>query len=181
MKNPNYITSPQMQRIQKDVMQCHPFAFIIGDFGEGPILHYSGRRARMNIVSVNLVHSGQHINLSQMSQAPYLIAVTQAKPGHPVLTTIYGRDPRPLFEDTTGDELTGQVLAFGETANGLDRSLAHALLRPRCSRVFTTAGIKGSILMEQHPELCCHLLLCGDIISHLLNQNRKGEKYEDVA
>lgn len=175
---PIYIPTPLMTQISKRIFeQKNPLAFAIADFGEGPILTYQGYHTRLSTVSINLRQGDQHIEFSHLSQPPYFIAVAQDSPQQPVFVVLYSSESTPMLEHGVDDGLIGQVFAFGESQDGARRTLAHALCLPKCSQVFATRGFKYSILLEEHPELCNHLLLCGEMIDFLFRQGIIGDTY----
>lgn len=170
MKLP-YKPTPLMEQIYKQVIQQgHPNAFAIANFGEGPMLTYRKRKCWMNLLSISLMFGGQHIELSHLSAPPYFIALVQEKPDQPILTVFYQADPDPVLEQSVDHRLTGQVFAYGQSPDGSVCNIAHAVYLPEHSHVFVSAGRRNSLLMESHPELCSHLLLCGEMIETLLHQ-----------
>lgn len=172
-----YICTPLMEQIDKRLnQQDHPNAFAIANFGDGPMLTYRGRKAWVSRLSVSLYYGNQHIELSQSSEPPYLIALVQEKPSQPILTVIYHTAPDPVLEQSMDHRLTGQVFAYGQSQDGSICNIAHALYLAERSQVFASAGRYNSLLLESHPELCSHLRLCGEMIDVLLHQ-RKGDTY----
>ena len=175
--NPSYTCTPLMERIDRLLnRQGHPNAFAIANFGDGPMLTYRGRKSWVSLLSVSLHCGSQHIELSQSSEPPYLIALVQEKPSQPILTVVYRAAPEPVLEQSMDHRLTGQVFAYGQTPDGSTCNLAHALYLAERSQVFATVGRYNSLLLEGHPELCGHLLLCEEMIDVLLHQ-RKGDAY----
>lgn len=174
--NYSYISTPLMERINKHfLLQRHPLAFAACDFGEGAILTYRGHHIRLSTLSVDLRQGDQHIELSHLSQPPYFVAVAQDAPRQPLLLVLYGSGPTPMLECSTDDRLVGQVFAFGGLADGSRQMLAHALCLPGFSNVFAQKNLKYSILLEEHPELCEHLFLCGGMINALLSPGEGGD------
>lgn len=173
----SYTLTPLMEQIDKRLnRQGHPNGFAIANFGEGPVLAYRGRKSRVSILSVSLHCGNQHIELSQSSEPPYLIALVQEKPSQPILTVLYRTAPDPVLEQCMDHRLTGQVFAYGQSPDGSACTLAHALYLAERSQVFAASDRYNSLLLEGHPELCSHLRLCGEMIEVLLRQ-RKGDIY----
>lgn len=171
MLNFSYKPTPLMEQIDRRLNKNHhPQAFAVADFGDGPVLTYRGRHSRVSLLSVSLVHGEQHIELSQLSKPPYLIALVQEKPDQPILTVLYHSDPYPALEQSTERRLMGQVFAYGQSQDGSMRTVAHAVYLPEHSAVFAAADRCNSLLLESHPELCGHLCACGEIIDRLLGQ-----------
>lgn len=173
----NYILTPLMEQISKCISQQHPRAFIIADRGDGngPILGHQGHHVRVTTLSIDLKQGSQHIKLSHLSQPPYLIAVALERSLQPLLIVLYREGPKPIFEHSNEDGLIGQVLAYSKAPDGTERTLAQALCLPKAAHVFAPTSIRDSILLEEHPELCDHLLLCSATISFLLNQSERSD------
>lgn len=173
---PTYTYTTLMEQIDMLNRKGHPNAFAIANFGDGPMLNYRGQRSWVSILSVSLHCGNQHIELSQVSEPPYLIALVQEKPSQPILTVIYRTAPDPVLEQGIDHSLTGQVFAYGQSRDESICNIVHALYLAEHSQVFASAGRYNSLLLERHPELCSHLRLCGEIIDVLLHQ-RKGDTY----
>ena len=174
---PTYICTPLMVEIDDWLnRKGHPNGFAIVNFGEGPVLTYRRRHCRVSLLSVSLHCGSQHIELSQSSEPPYLIALVQEKPSQPILTVLYHSAPDPVLEQSVDHRLTGQVFAYGQSPDGSACTLAHALYLAERSQVFAASDRYNSLLLEGHPELCSHLRLCGEMIEVLLRQ-RKGDIY----
>lgn len=174
---PTYTCTPLMAKVDDWLnRKGHPSAFAIANFGDGPMLTYRGRKSRVSILSVSLHCGNQHIELSQSSEPPYLIALVQEKPSHPILTVLYRTAPDPVLEQSMDHRLTGQVFAYGQSPDGSICNVAHALYLAERSQVFAASDRYNSLLLEGHPELCSHLRLCGEMIEVLLRQ-QKGNIY----
>lgn len=179
MVNLSYNLTPLMEQLHRRLLQQkHPNAFAIANFGDGPILTYRGIKTRVSLLSISITNGNQHIELSQRSTPPYLTALAQEKPGQPILTAIYLASQDPVLEQSTEHRLTGQVFAYSQSPDGASCTLAHALYLSEHSHLFASTDRYNSLLLEGHPELCSHLLLCGEMIDSLLHEEKKGGTYE---
>ena len=174
-KTPSYNPTPLMEQINKQLFQRgHPNAFAIADFGEGPILTYRKMHSRIDILSACLTAEGKRIEFTHLSKPPYFIALAQEKPDLPILTVIYRDTPDAVLEQSADARLTGQEPAYGHSAINDVHTFVHAVYLPTHSNVFALAERKNSLLLEGHPEVCKHLLLCGSMMDTLLRRD-KGE------
>lgn len=172
-KTPSYNPTPLMEQINKQLFQRgHPNAFAIADFGEGPILTYRNMHSRIDILSVCLTAKGKRIEFTHLSKPPYFIALAQEKPDLPILTVIYLDTPDAVLEQGMDAHLVGQVLAYGRSAGDDTHTFVHAVYASEHSNVFALAERKNSLLLEGHPEVCRHLLLCGSMMDNLLRRDK---------
>jgi hypothetical protein len=172
-KIPSYNLTPLMEQINRQLLQRgHPNAFAIADFGEGPILTYRKMHSRIDILSVCLITEGKRIEFTHLSKPPYFIALAQDKPDTPILTTIYREASDAVLEQGMDTHLTGQVLAYGYSATSDVHTFVHAVYLPTHSNVFALAERKNSLLLEGHPEVCRHLVLCGSMMDTLLRKDK---------
>lgn len=177
---PKYNLTPLMEQLDKRFFQHgHPNAFAIADFGEGPLLTYRKHRSRVSVLSVNLTSGERHIKFSNHSKPPYLIVLAQEKPNLPISTVIYRESPDAILEQDMESRLTGQVLAYGQSPDGNNHTLVHALYLPECSRVYAAVARHNSLLLEGHPDLCGHLLTCGAMIDTVLRRNKEEVDHEN--
>lgn len=151
--------------------KCHPNAFAIADFGEGPILTYQKMHSRIEVLSVCLTSGNKRMEFSQLSKPPYLLALIQERPDVPISTVVYRDAPDTVLEQGSDCHLTGQIFAYGRSKDGGTHTLLHAVYLPAHSNIFACIEQKNSLFLESHPEVCEHLLVCGAMMDALLRQN----------
>ncbi len=172
-KRPPYSQSPIMARISNQIFtQRNPAAFAIVNLGDGPLLASQNNWCHTDYFVLHLICGNQAISFSQNSQPPYYLAVCKEKGDAPLLVSLYQSGPNPLFETEVGDNLTGHIIAHAQSLEDGRQLVAQAVVVPQRARVFTNITRRDSLLLEGHPELCNHLLLCSTLIETLMIQHQ---------
>lgn len=170
-KQSHRVPTPQMERIHHLIFAQHsPHAFAIANQGKGPVLTYQGHHCWVNTLAAHFICGNQHMAFSHLSQPPYFIAVAQEKDGGPLLMSMYRSGPDPLFEVNEDIDLTGHIIAYSQSADGVNQAFAQAIFLPRHSHLFVNLDRRDSMLLEDHPEVCRHLLMCSVLIEDLLEK-----------
>lgn len=171
-KQINLVPTPQMERIHHMIFDQHsPHAFAIVNQGKGPVLAHQGHHCWVKTLAAHFICGSQQMAFSHLSQPPYFIAVAKETDDGPLLMSRYQSGPDPLFESNGDVDLTGHIIAYSQSADGVNHALAQAVFLPRCSHLFVKLDrCRGSMLLEDHPELCKHLLMCSVLIEDLLDK-----------
>lgn len=180
---PNMFTSTALSLALTDKIQKKrsPYAFCISNLGNGPTLFYRNHRSRMKVFLVDLRQGKKSFYLDNQSKPPYIIMIAQDNQGQPADLVLYHESPNPLLEYSAGNRpLAGQIIAYGMSCDGSQHALVHTLYSPTHSNVFVTVDreFSCSTAIVDHPDLCKHLLLCGQSIFYFMNLLQEKQKEE---
>ena len=183
LKPPNIFTSTALSlKLTDEITKKRPhYAFAIFNFGDGPTLFYRNHRSRMKVFLVDLRQGKKSFYLDNQSKPPYIIMLAQNIPEQPADIVLYHESPNPLLEYSAGNRpLDGQIIAYGMSCDGSQHALVHTLYSPTHSNVFVTVDreFSSSTAIVDHPDLCKHLLLCGQSIFYFMNLLQEKQKEE---